>query len=672
MARPVSLHRQDSIAARSDADDLNVFADRYALDEVDSATDNHPHVFADEMSRRFSTSSADDDHNAITSVLAHYAEDPSIASSSSRKDVRNSIRKSKGFLENPFGSREDEDHYGVGPSMSSGFAPRMTAESYGDDDDDEEDYAETHSQHRVAPSHNYSRFIQTTTAATTPLTRTPTVHSIITTQSTGRQSLHGPAHPYNMYPQNVDEDLDDTASQVGGHGRALTTDLRIPVGFPGSASRFRHDVDNLSEQLPPYSEYPEDGAPRHVQGPPRIAEVPTPTSASTSQTVIPLGRGPQSMSDATHSVDMSLPTSEASLISHEPKTWREKSWKEKRKTKFCGIPFGWIVLAISVIVFITVVCGAAIGGFLHSQAKARKHFRQSGLLDAVPTTTALSPLPTGSYQLQIGHPEDPQTDCINNSGQDSAWECGISSPGAMALSITNLNNGKGQMAAVYQAANATIGYGTEIPITSPANLVVVTDPDRPTMGPAFQFQIPYTKVVVALPGSLEPAYINMTTGQPAPAPSSATGPSITQHFWMPLTQPGDQPWFCYWNNTMLEGFIYAHDNSTSWFDSSTVCPPSQWSHNAWAQLPFFPLVVKVVERRQPGDTSQPFCQKMLIGADGTPSPILNPSGQPYQTQIQVTSPSLSSYASVYGSAKDKRAIVPGACHCQWFSGDSGH
>lgn len=81
------------------------------------------------------------------------------------------------------------------------------------------------------------------------------------------------------------------------------------------------------------------------------------------------------MSDADHGLQS--PTSTASLAPRELKTWSQKSWKEKRKTKFCGIPFGWILLVVGVVLFIVIVLSAAIGGFMSAQEHHnKKHNKQ--------------------------------------------------------------------------------------------------------------------------------------------------------------------------------------------------------------------------------------------------------------------------------------------------------
>lgn len=184
-----------------------------------------------------------------------------------------------------------------------------------------------------------------------------------------------------MYPQGVSEGDDDDEDNATSHPQA-----NIPVGFPGRTSGYHRQqgpegeeqdiigVDGHTEQLPPYSEYPEDGAPKHIVLAGETAAV-APVSA-THLTLPLMPAQPQSMSDASSRADAQasgfasmeqMESNDSNLTT--PKRWTDKTWKEKKKTKFCGIPFWWIMLSAGVLVFIAAVLGGAIGGFMTSQKK---------------------------------------------------------------------------------------------------------------------------------------------------------------------------------------------------------------------------------------------------------------------------------------------------------------
>ncbi|PNS13813.1 hypothetical protein CAC42_3306 [Sphaceloma murrayae] len=784
MISPVPhIQRQDSTAARSDTS--NVFGDRFEIDDY-SPVDGMDGRDPTNTSRRSSRSS-EDEH--VTSVAAHYAEHPIEPTSQAFQDreARNSIRKSRTFAENPFRSEYDESGRGPSHSTQGTLALQMTGDTYRSDNSLSGNTVVSSTQsmgHRNGPSHPYEQYTQNTSS----LTRSPTAPSTITAQTTGRQSLHGPSHQYNMYPQNVEEDIDDTQSQVGPN-------QNIPLGFPPTllnVSTYRHDSDNLSEQLPPYSEYPEDGAPKHVTVPPRIDEV-SPTSD-----IMLTPRDPQSMSDANRGVDPM--SSDEEFGSASEKKWKDKTWKEKRKTRFCGVAFGWIVLGAGVLGFIVIVLSATIGGFFGAQAKAEsKKANDDTLIDASPIRSSMMPLATGNFQLQLGSPQEIQAECLTDQSQAASWDCGISSPGALAISIGPAPNGKGQGAFIYQATNDfNIGYGTDIPHTIWSALQPVKDMDAPNRGPAYQFQTVYTKIVIAREDAFQPARVNQpnmasSSSSPSPTATANQGSSRkSKRYWASLAQSGDQPWICYWNNTRIEGFIYVHENSTSWYGdeksgqnkkrwptevptwatstpawpaaslsslfkdsgssvdtawytsafatstpsatpttspatsqtlagasnspSSTVaasactwssgtaypanptytpatCPPAL-GDDPWSKLDLFPFVVKIEERRVPGDTMRPYCQKMQVLDNGQLGYLMDDTNRPYIVELSESSPGIDAYTNVYGASSrkmrrgerkvftreeeeaaaqegvEKRAVVNGACHCQWISGEN--
>jgi hypothetical protein len=266
--------------------------------------------------------------------------------------------------------------------------------------------------------------------------------------------------------------------------------------------------------------------------------------------------------------------------------------------------------------------------------------------DATPFTTVpsgISSLPTGVYGLPITTPSTNQQGCIQDTTESAAWSCNIPQalpyqldvdfiPGSPALSNNELTLSYG---------NNTIDflpYGAQPPVLSQAQVLgLVTDSQNPERGPAWFFQAPYNKVVI-LPEDAITAPSSNTTRQYNPH-SPQTGAFMGQKG---VAQPGDMPWFCYWNGTLLETFIYVNQTS-SWGRSSTsssctttATPTGSYEGNAsgthgsstqtsGAQsssypppgesgdpdfLGIYPKVVKIQERRMPrgGQTIPPYCK----------------------------------------------------------------
>jgi len=335
----------------------------------------------------------------------------------------------------------------------------------------------------------------------------------------------------------------------------------------------------------------------------------------------------------------------------------------------------------------------------------------SDYLDAKPTTSMPSPIATGSFQLQISSPQEVQSECVTDSNLAASWDCGLSAPDDLAISIDTTPNGGVQSALVYSTENHTfVGYGSYLPyFDTPTALIPVTDLDTPHDGVALHFQLDYNKVVV-VPGDL----------------FDAVKKGNQKRLWSPMAKAGDRPWFCSWNNTLLEGFIYVAQPATSWYNTTGVheltppgiptssasatskgpactytansdatdvhndCPPAL-NDNAWSKLELFPYVIKLEERRHPGDTSTVTCQKMQILNDGSYNPVVDDDGNFITMTVAETNPSLQAYNNIYNNTQSKnnnrrrrqsptnnewirpfneKAVVSGSCHCQWFSGKS--
>jgi len=401
------IHSDDN--RHSMLENLDVFDDEFAVQDFDMVADGFaPGRVQDE--RRWSSRTDDDDDDddddedgededddqPIRSVAAHMVQIPQIpvAPMSRNGPNRNSMRKSREVqspAENPFRSTEDDDvrpAMARTPSMQSQstitYAPGINRRSVSSISSLAFARTQSPAQGASGPSHPYAMYPQDTTLA-----RTASISTTSTVRAPNRPLLanQGPAHPYSMYPQNVADDTDMAEDESS----TSAAQSHIPVGFPGRAPAFVRrqgpegeeqdiiGVDGHSEQLPPYSEYPEDGTPKPV-----VLPVTQPVPRNNTQLHLPLiqqqtQQRPQSMSDAgARAAAVGFSNMEEMDSSHSldssAKSWNEKTWKEKRKTKFCGVPFWWLLLSGCVVAFIAIVLGGAIGGFLTFQKKhAPKH-----------------------------------------------------------------------------------------------------------------------------------------------------------------------------------------------------------------------------------------------------------------------------------------------------------
>lgn len=278
-----------------------------------------------------------------------------------------------------------------------------------------------------------------------------------------------------------------------------------------------------------------------------------------------------------------------------------------------------------------------------------------------------------------------------------------------------------------------LSYGAQAPKVLPMQrLFWVTDLEDPNRGPALHFQTTYDKLVIldssqfptgqnnrkreaelppppppppqdqppatltfnALPtnpdavghqGGVVQSPSPTTTGLPNKPPGAPPGGF---HHRKQALETGDQPWFCYWNQTWIEGFIYVNSGPSinkkgKEPPPETTSPPSQTrlnsreihpedpdfaeAHNIYedainahvkrvasaspdpkysiAPTPSpkpFPYVMKIQERRIPGSAMAvpPYCEKMTIPQDGPPIPINNDDGEPVRINLVENEPSL--------------------------------
>lgn len=260
----------------------------------------------------------------------------------------------------------------------------------------------------------------------------------------------------------------------------------------------------------------------------------------------------------------------------------------------------------------------------------------------------------------------------------------------------------------------TFSYGTQAPIISTQQiLALVTDNYDVSRGPAWFFQVPYDKVVIVPSTGLTSTSSKKRRSSPAPGDFQRKQ----------TAQAGDKPWFCYWNNTLLETFIYPNQSityngnngsSTPSFSSASATITSSSSSSSSAPAykqqnydpsssvsstmtsssasptgtsipdltPFLPTVLKLEERRIPeGELAiVPYCVQMQILNDGSAAPVMNSTGQPVTIYINETEPTFASMSSkrsvILYDTEDSSMMAPRfiekrqsstSCSCEWVA-----
>ncbi|KAL8732890.1 MAG: hypothetical protein Q9166_002491 [cf. Caloplaca sp. 2 TL-2023] len=281
-----------------------------------------------------------------------------------------------------------------------------------------------------------------------------------------------------------------------------------------------------------------------------------------------------------------------------------------------------------------------------------------------------------------------------------SWSCAdeqdlkldLSSPGKISVSPR------------FPTPNNRICFGPQLPKLDAVPLQLMGDKDGMEKGPAWWFQQSYTKVVVVRGVDFN------ANGEYASEEDSKRRFDVRQvrkERRQSIAPATAKPWFCYWNNTILEGFIYVTQNFSGQYQSvssdySASSDPiaDQGAAADYGSAPFLPFSfftpsptgslekrqsidpsqlaayskdIKIEERRAPNTVPSPYCVHMQIMNDGTASPIPDDSGNPQTIQLVETPSTYDDDADQPTTQKGKRENLwqrdppRSACECEWAS-----
>jgi hypothetical protein len=343
-----------------------------------------------------------------------------------RTATRNSTAKVRDAT--PYDARPAAMH-NRGPSSPSPLAHRASVSSTAS-------FATTsngENPFETGPSHPYGMYPQHTMARTASVATASTAEQ----HPTRPMSLQRPTHPYGMYSQSgLDEGIDDALPAEPAHPQLPPIQTAIPMGFPGHSAGYHRvlgpdgeeqDIigpDGHTEQLPPYTRYPDEGPTKAslaaqesasrvlpVSNPGPDAEDPFSTPVSPVSPLTPLSSSAPVLPSApflpsvtparlppqrpetqtgnvarvtsTYSTPAQVPaepsdSSSATLLSPEH-VYSEKpehaetktSW---RKKKLWGkIPMGVVAVVLVLLLVFAIALGAAIGTVIAKKHNGKKN-----------------------------------------------------------------------------------------------------------------------------------------------------------------------------------------------------------------------------------------------------------------------------------------------------------
>lgn len=271
-------------------------------------------------------------------------------------------------------------------------------------------------------------------------------------------------------------------------------------------------------------------------------------------------------------------------------------------------------------------------------------------------------------------------------------------------------------------------YGAQPPQfqgDSPVNLFM-SDKEEPNRGPAAFFQQSFDKVVILREGEFfASASKRWFTGRGEYQNHGVLNERGNAGEESEYAKVTDKPWFCYWNETLLEGFIFVTqdhvtdsttlDNyapsimatstetimsapistteytatstnrglgvssvdsevATEYVATTTAAAKEHWSKRQVVSSPsssprMYPKVVKIEERYNAANSASPYCQQMQIMNNGRAS-LFGPQYPLHETNPIFASPTAPKGRRGWWSAPnglEKRSDSYTGCECGWVA-----
>ncbi|KZF19764.1 hypothetical protein L228DRAFT_40378 [Xylona heveae TC161] len=605
-------------------------------------------------------------------------------------------------------------------------------------------------QGATGPSHPYDMYPQGI-----GLPRSPSLSSASNVRTSRVYTgPNGPTHPYGMYPQNtIPEGTDGLTSH-------------IPVGFPGVAQQTftrplgpsaegADDIvgpDGHTEQLPPYTRYPDGHQPSPVVNTHGLDSAAAAGAAGAAAGTDAAATHALPGADAGTPVTMSPSpqeriqpqTSETQTTLVEPDhsgSFKEKL-TEKSKHRVCWgkVPMWLFAVSIALIVIFAAILGGVVGGLVsnenrHSaqQASQQASAAAASATRSVVTVTAsssswndfspLSSTPTnlptlasGTYVVPMPTAQVDSSACLIDNNQSSAWSCNV---GGDLFELLYIAGGPGKSNfAKFITPGDTIQYGAQPPsIGQPQMVNLVTDNDAANLGPAYFFRTQAYDKVVVVPEEQFPQGSSSKQRRSASPIVQRSSANFTRY--TDIVRPNEKPWFCFWNGTMLDVFIYLYENSSvaAWDNAAASAAAKSSGHSStttitttynsypsgmaptsttssltttsdtvpWpSQFNDFPKRVKAIERRQEHNAIQPYCQQMQMLDDWSIQPAQE-NGSPVTFLLNETEPEPSPTTAAFITSVTARrrrwddgpevrakrseggATWKDGCFCEWLS-----
>jgi hypothetical protein len=250
-------------------------------------------------------------------------------------------------------------------------------------------------------------------------------------------------------------------------------------------------------------------------------------------------------------------------------------------------------------------------------------------------------IPVGSSTLNLNTPRQQSSACLSDNDDTDAWTC--TSETVLHVVVSSPESHLNQPNLSLQSTNSTdtSSYGEQFPLNITPEFDPVYATDHSDEGRIYRFKALYDRIVLLADAQLS------FLGQSQHEAGRGTRGKLS---------PDDAPWLCYFNNTIMEVFVYMSQrvatasNATNGANHTTETPSP----------PPFPFVVQISEQWVQNGT-RAYCEQQNVSEQGA----LRKSDTP--RYFLSTAPTSSVYGSpIDKSTKQQAGIAEGACQCQWI------
>jgi hypothetical protein len=257
--------------------------------------------------------------------------------------------------------------------------------------------------------------------------------------------------------------------------------------------------------------------------------------------------------------------------------------------------------------------------------------------DVRPSSAPGSPLiKQGLYTLPLGNARQRSSACLARNNESLAWACIDSGTLRVEISTSPSSQAEDILLSLDVLGNSdqTI-YGQQPSEIVPTEVFPFED-DESDNRPLYKFKTAYNRTVLLQESQL-PWGEQITSST-----TSVERTAIT---------PKERPWLCFFNETTIEGYIYAPRDSTLTASANL---------SGTLRAPRFPYILKLADQRSPSGT-QPYCERRKVSEDGQ----LVPDGES-KYLLSLSEPTF--LLANVPSTRHRRQQTPSAnsCRCEWI------